>query len=77
MAHLTLEQRCTISVMHARGESQRTIALTIEKSPSAVSRELRMNSDGRSGTYHHRTLRQSKIYNVLGQEVATLLNNEE
>ena len=51
MAHLTLEQRYIISVMHTQGMSQRAIAHRIEKSPSVVSRELRRNGDGRSGTY--------------------------
>jgi len=51
MAHLTLEQRYTISSMLKTGYSQSEIAKTIKKDKSVVSRELMRNSDARSGEY--------------------------
>ncbi|MCH8533875.1 MAG: helix-turn-helix domain-containing protein [Flavobacteriaceae bacterium] len=51
MAHLTVEQRYTISRMLKLGHSQSSIARTIDKDKSVVSREIRRNSDGRSGEY--------------------------
>ena len=42
---LTLPQREEIALGRARGESIRTIADTIGRSPSTVSRELRRNTD--------------------------------
>lgn len=51
MSHLTTEQRYTISMMLAKGESQTKIATTIEKDKSVVSREISRNRDQRSGEY--------------------------
>jgi IS30 family transposase len=53
MAHITVAQRYTISVLNARGKSQKEIAHTIDKDKSVVSRELKRNSDHRSGIYSH------------------------
>ena len=51
MAHITVEQRYTISSMLKTGYSPSEIAKTIEKDKSVVSRELKRNSDARSGEY--------------------------
>ena len=51
MAHLTVEQRYTISSMLKSGYSQSAIAKTINKDKSVISRELNRNSDARSGEY--------------------------
>lgn len=51
MSHITDEQRCTIERMKKAGYQQQHIALAIGKSASTVSRELRRNRDGRSGSY--------------------------
>src|SRR5690625_1943667 len=51
MAHLTQEQRYTISVMIANDYSQTQIAHAIGKCKSVVSRELKRNCDKRSGEY--------------------------
>ena len=53
MAHITVAQRYTISVMNAQGNSQSDIAQMIGKDKSVISRELKRNSDSRSGTYRH------------------------
>lgn len=51
MSHITKEQRYTIEVLLSRGASQATIAETIDKSKSVVSREIKRNRDKRSGQY--------------------------
>jgi len=51
MSHLTTEQRYTISVMFAQGESQKNIAETIGKNKSVISREISRNRDLRSREY--------------------------
>ena len=51
MAHLTVEQRYTISSMLKSGYSQSAIAKTVNKDKSVISRELNRNSDARSGEY--------------------------
>lgn len=51
MSHITDEQRCTIERLKKAGYQQQHIALAIGKSASTVSRELRRNCDGRSGSY--------------------------
>lgn len=51
MSHITKEQRYTISVMNEQNYSQKAIAEAIGKHKSVVSRELKRNSDGRSGKY--------------------------
>jgi transposase, IS30 family len=50
MKHLTKEQRHTISVM-SQGNTQEAIASLIGVSKSTISRELKRNSDKRSGQY--------------------------
>lgn len=51
MGHLTKEQRYTISSMLKIGYSQSEIAKVIGKDKSVISRELKRNSDARSGEY--------------------------
>jgi IS30 family transposase len=51
MAHLTKEQRYTISVLKAQGKKQKEIADIINKSETCISKELRRNKDERSGEY--------------------------
>lgn len=53
MAHLTVSQRYTIQTMLKVGHSQSEIARVIGKDKSVISRELRRNSDQRSGNYSH------------------------
>lgn len=53
MKHLTVEQRYTISVMKQNGYKQIEIAKAIKKDKSVVSRELKRNSDKRSGNYNN------------------------
>ena len=51
MAHLTKEQRYTISRLLAKGAKQNEIALVIGKDKSVVSREVKRNKDRRNGVY--------------------------
>ena len=51
MSHLTSSQRYTIATMKSKGYSQKVIAELIGKDKSVVSRELKRNSDLRSGEY--------------------------
>jgi IS30 family transposase len=51
MSHLTAAQRYTIASMREAGYNQIAIAKTIGKNKSVISRELRRNSDGRTGKY--------------------------
>jgi IS30 family transposase len=51
MSHLTQSQRYTIAVLKKENQSQTYIAKQINKSKSVVCRELRRNSDNRSGEY--------------------------
>lgn len=53
MAHLTQEQRYTISVMIKQDHSQADIARTIGKCKSVVCRELKRNCDKRNGEYRY------------------------
>ena len=62
MAHLTVEQRYTISSMFQSGYSQSVIAKTINKDKSVISRELCQNLDARSREYHS-DLAQQKTNN--------------
>lgn len=55
MSHLTSEQRYTISKMNDNGYSQKSIAETIGKDKSVVSRELRRNKDPNTGRYEAST----------------------
>jgi len=51
MAHLTKEQRYTISVLLEKGTSKRTIAVIIGKHHSVIYNEISRNKDERSGQY--------------------------
>lgn len=51
MAHLTQEQRYTISVLIAKNHTQMYIAEVIGKDKATVSRELKRNCDQRNGEY--------------------------
>jgi len=51
MAHVTQEQRYTISVLKTEGFSQKAISERINKDKSVVSRELKRNSDLRNNEY--------------------------
>lgn len=53
MAHITDEQRYTISSMLKTGCTQSLIATAIGKEKSVVSREVKRNSDSRSGEYRY------------------------
>jgi len=46
-AHLTREQRYTISVMYRHGCAQKKIAETIGKDKSVVSREVKRNANAK------------------------------
>ncbi|NQY01384.1 MAG: IS30 family transposase [Flavobacteriaceae bacterium] len=59
MAHITKEQRYTISTMLEQGYSQTKISVCIGKNKSVVSREINRNCDKRSGLYKD-VLAQSK-----------------
>ena len=45
--HLTESQRCQISTLKARGDSQKSIAIFLEVNKSTISRELNRNSNSR------------------------------
>ena len=51
MAHITQEQRYTINCMLQQGTKPSEIARTIHKDKSVISREVKRNSDQRSGVY--------------------------
>ncbi|WP_281637763.1 IS30 family transposase [Flavobacterium marginilacus] len=51
MAHLTLEQRYKIEVYRNAGISISEIAELVDKNKSVISREIKRNSDQRSGVY--------------------------
>ena len=51
MAHLTKEQRYTISCLLTKGKKQKEIADIIGKDKSVISREISRNKDQRSGLY--------------------------
>ncbi len=53
MAHLTKEQRYTITCMLSQGYSKSKIALAIGKHKSTISRECKRNCDARSGSYEY------------------------
>ena len=53
MAHLTQEQRYTISRLLANNKKQCEIATIIGKNKSVVSREIKRNKDQRNGVYRH------------------------
>jgi IS30 family transposase len=52
MLHITQEQRYTICCMLKQGYSNVKIAIAIDKNPSSISREIKRNSDKRSGVYN-------------------------
>lgn len=62
MSHVTRLQRYTISVMYQQGYKQKEIASAISKDKSVISREIKRNSDGRSGEYKYE-LAQRKCEN--------------
>jgi len=51
--HLTSDPRYTISVMYQQGHKQKDIAATIGKNKSVVSREIKRNTNPKTGKYHH------------------------
>ncbi len=51
MAHLTTEQRYTISCMLRQGKNQSEIAISISKHKSVVWREISRNKDQKIGIY--------------------------
>lgn len=51
MSHLTFEQRYTIATMYQNGKKKSEIATTIGKDKSVITREIKRNSDQRSGKY--------------------------
>lgn len=51
MGHLTLGQRYEIGILKTNGHSQTQIANAIGKNKSTICRELKRNSDSRSGIY--------------------------
>lgn len=53
MAHITKEQRYTISCMLKQGKKKVEIASIIGKDKSVVGREINRNKDQRSGVYSH------------------------
>ncbi len=53
MGHITQLQRYTITCMLSQGYNQSKIAETIDKDKSVISREIKRNSEGRSGEYRH------------------------
>jgi IS30 family transposase len=53
MAHLTQEQRYTISILLANNKKQCEIATIIGKDKSVISREINRNKDQRNGIYRH------------------------
>jgi IS30 family transposase len=46
---LSLEDRCAIAALHAESRSIRQIASTLDRLPSAISRELKRNSGRQVG----------------------------
>ena len=56
-SELSVEERATIQIGHAKGFSLRRIACLISRSPSTISRELRRNR-GACGCYSARAARQ-------------------
>lgn len=53
MTHITTEQRYTIWCMRDQGFSQVEIGQAIQKDKSVICRELKRNSDARSGEYRY------------------------
>jgi len=51
--HLTSAKRHTISVMYRAERSQKEIAVVREKCKSVISREIKRNSNPKTGKYHH------------------------
>jgi IS30 family transposase len=88
MSHLTASQRYAISVMRQSNYTQKAIALAIGKDKSVISRELKRNSDGRTGEYksdlaerkcrerHKRKRKSSKFTAPMQDRVETLLRED-
>ncbi len=53
IAHITEEQRYTISCIHAQGYKQQEIALAIRKDMAVVSKEMKRNREKGNGIYRH------------------------
>ena len=76
MAHLTKQQRYTISSMLQQGFTQSAIGKTIGKDKSVISREIRRNADMRNGEYRH-TLAHSKAMNRQSQKPKKIYFTQE
>ena len=62
--HLTELQRCQISTLKNRGDSQKTISLVLQVSESTISRELSRNSSRRGYNHvraHNKTKKRREI----------------
>lgn len=73
---LTLAQREEIALGRARGESIRTIAALLGRSPSTVSRELRRNADG-LGRYRATTAHALAYHRASRPKPGKLVQNLE
>jgi transposase, IS30 family len=73
---LTLPQREEIALGRARGDSIRTIAALLGRSPSTVSRELRRNADG-LGRYRATTAHALAYHRASRPKPARLVQNLE
>lgn len=61
MAHLTQEQRYSISVLLRNGKKQSEIAVVIGKDKSVISREIKRNKDLRNGVYKYEQAQRKYI----------------
>jgi IS30 family transposase len=76
MSHITKEQRYTISVMYEKNYSQKEIAEAINKDKSVVSRELKRNSDLRSGKYRSNLAHRKYIERLRNKPKKRYFTNE-
>lgn len=76
MAHITESQRYTICVMKQQGYNQSSISETIGKDKSVISRELRRNSDKRSGKYDHDLAQRKYAKRIKGKHKKIRFTNE-
>src|SRR5690606_29803353 len=88
MSHLTCEQRYALELMLEEGLSKSIIALSLKVHKSTIYRELKRNSDQRSGDYRFQLAQQKydkrlvekhkslKFKGELKQEVERLLRND-
>ena len=58
MSHIHQEQRYTIYLMLLKGNSQKEIAEMLGRDKSVISREIKRNSDKRSGKYNYKQAQQ-------------------